>query len=154
ETVYVAVSDGTNRGYDPFNPFGRSAAGAGGKYNLTLSFENGDADGTLGRALPLGPGAVLAANVGMDFGGNGQYTVGHDGSKDVDWYFTQADRTGFADFSATGQGFVPALSLWQFDFNQGGATKVAESVQPNAELIFPIVFGRSYFIAVTGQGNT
>ena len=153
ETAYIAVSDATNGAYDPYNPIGRTASGSLGKYDLSMSFENGDADGTTARALPLGPGSSLAAYVGTDLNGVGPYTVGHNGSKDVDWYFFQANQTGFADLRATGQDFIPAMSLWQFDSNLLTAVKMAESVQANAELIFPIEIGRSYYIAVAGQGN-
>ncbi len=155
QTVFVAVSDVSNIGYDPVDLTARSAAGQGGKYDLNLTFENGDADGTVFRGLPLGPGAVLEAYVGLDFSGIGTYTVGADGSKDVDWYFFQADSTAYADFRATGHGgFVPSLSLWEIDTQQSLFGKVAESVQTDAQLIFPIEFGRSYYLAVTGRGNS
>jgi hypothetical protein len=161
ETLYLAVSDIANETYDPNSPFNRNASGFGGDYDLTLTFDNGDTDGTIFTATPAAIGQTIPTSIGTDTLPNGSTVlVGKDGSKDVDFYSFMPAAAGLLDVTATvGPGFTPYLSLWTLSADQTNATRVADTTStaattnPTVELIYPVQAGQTYYLAVTGLGN-
>jgi subtilisin family serine protease len=161
EVLYLGVSDIANEIYDPNSPYNRDGSGFGGDYDLTLSFDNGDQNGTIFTATPAVLGQTIPTNVGSDTPPNGvPAVVGADGSKDVDFYRYVPTSSGLLDATATaGPGFTPYLSLWTLSSSQTSATRVADTTSaagasnPVVEFIYPVQAGRTYYLAVTGLGN-
>ncbi|HLO42259.1 MAG TPA: S8 family serine peptidase, partial [Phycisphaerales bacterium] len=150
--IYVAVADYWNRTFNPQDPFDRSSQGSGGLYDLYLRFSNGDVDGTVYTSGTLAPGVLKAGVVGADSGS----AVGADGSKDVDFYTFDATAGGLLDLTLTSEeeGFVGSLSVWVYDPELGDVVRIAETSSTSARLIGQVAAGQTYYIAVTGRGNS
>ncbi len=155
QTIYVGVSDFNNQAYSPFNPFGRSNTGSGGSYDLSMTFDNGDQNGTVFTAVAATVGQDILSTVGSDpLPAGGRVTVGRNGAKDVDFLAYTPATGGLLDVNAVGQdGFIPSLSLWVLNNAQTDVVKVGETTTTNTELIFSVQANTTYYIAVTGVGN-
>src|SRR5205814_1988424 len=81
---YVAVTTFGNRTFNPTNPFDRTSTtpGAVGDYDLYLSLDNGDVNGTIFESIPANIGEPVDGQISAD----GGERVGADGSKDVDCF--------------------------------------------------------------------
>lgn len=151
QRLFVAVSDFENQTYDPADPYTRSNRGTGGLYNLSLTFDNGDRDGTLTSAQAATVGATIAGVVGSD---NGP-TIGRSGAKDVDFYRFTPSSSGLLDVTATGlDGFQASLSVWAVGADGATVQRLAETTAGTAELIFRVQAGQTYHVAITGRGNS
>ncbi len=153
EVLYVAVSDAANTGYDPKNPYNRTAAGAGGLYDLFLDFVNGDENGTPGTATSESDNGSESDSIGTDsVPGGGTVQVGTNGSKDVDVYSFTPAQSGLLDLTVAGQGgFVPFVSL--LTPGQSTAIPAGVNAQGVAEIVSYVQPGSTYYLAVTGRGN-
>jgi subtilisin family serine protease len=152
ETVYVAVSDALNSGYDPFNPYSRSDLGAGGLYDVTVQLDNGDQNGSITTAVPFNVGDTVQGVIGRDFGGP---VIGATGSKDVDFIKLTPTASGILDLNASSvdPGMVPVLGIWTYDSAQGTAVKVAQTKGTSSRLDYSVTAGSTYYVSVTGLGN-
>jgi hypothetical protein len=150
--IYIAVADYWNRTFNPADPFDRSSQGSGGFYDLYLRFSNGDFDGTVLSSTDLFAGVQKAGVVGSDDGS----PVGADGSKDVDFYAYEASADGLLDLTLTAdsEGFIGSLSVWVYDAQLGDVVRVGEVSSTSARLIGEVEAGETYYIAVTGRGNS
>ena len=156
ETYYVAVTTFGNRNFDPQDPFNRSSTtNATGEYDLYLSFDNGDVNGTVFEASDMRIGDTAEGDVGADRGS--PLTGINGGSKDVDFFrFTAGLGTsGLLDVSAASPdaSLEPVLGLWQFSEEQGDVVKVFDTAGQDARIIVPIASGEELYVSVTGAGN-
>lgn len=151
QRVFVAVAEFVNRDFDVSDPFGRVGASIRGEYDLNFSFDNGDQSGSLFDATALTPG-TLNGVVGTDGAG----TVGDDGSKDVDFFEFTAAGDGVLDLLLTSPdgSLNPSLALWVYDDAAEDAMKLVESSGSSAALQAFVQAGGTYYISVTGQGNS
>ncbi len=93
QVYYVAVTTFENRAFNPLDPFDRVGdVAAVGQYDLYLSFDNGDVDGTLFGANSVAIGTPRDGAVGSDAGA--PLLGSNGGDKDVDFYAFTADAAG------------------------------------------------------------
>lgn len=111
-TYYLAVSEGSNTGYDPFNPVSGTAAATTGYYTLSVLVANGVSDGPMileGNSLSVGfnPSGTLQSAAGMTGAGNGTVGLRWNG---IEFLFDEdaqsAAPRSFFGGSAGGIGFV------------------------------------------------
>lgn len=152
QIVYVAVADFENRNFDPRDPYTRDNSGPGGLYDIALSFDNRDSDGTVFTARTLAPGSSIAGEVGRDGAG---LLVGSDGSKDVDFFEVTTSAAGVLELRLTSPdaSLQGILGLWVYDETVDDVVKVAESADVNAGLVFRVAGGQTFYVSVTGLGN-
>ncbi|MFN7020519.1 MAG: DVUA0089 family protein [Phycisphaerales bacterium] len=157
QRYWVAVSDFRNDSYDPTQPFGRSAAGEGGEYQLVVLLLNGDENGTVFGAVTLEPGSTLNGVIGTDFGGP---TIGADGTKDVDFLVFTPGAGGVLDLgiSSPDGTLRPVIALWRYDADADdvvvvGRSAGAETGDFGAVLRAFVVAGEEYYVSITGFGN-
>jgi hypothetical protein len=158
ETVYLGVSDSANEIYDPNSPYNRNANGFGGAYDLTLTFDNGDRNGTIFTASAFNIGDTIQGSVGSDVVGQ---VVGADGSKDVDFEKYTPGQDGVLDVKVSSRttGFTPVVSLWTYSPGSITTAQLAIEVADtssteSSEILYQVHGGQSYYVAVTGLGNT
>lgn len=152
QRVYVAVADFANRDFDPRDPFNRVATGTGGDYDLTMSFDNGDADGTVLDAAPRSLGGAVTGTIGLDAG----VAVGADGSKDVDFFeFTTAGAGVLDLFASSPDGTLRiSMALWVYDADADDVVRVGEALGSTASLRAFVGAGETYYVSITGEGNS
>ncbi len=157
DTYYVAVTAAANANFSPTDPYTRVADSTENPtdYDLYLTFNNGNTDGTalLAHAENVGnavTGDIASSNA--SFGADG-------GSKYVDWYDYTANAAGLLELSATAtsSGFSPDIEFWTLTTDSSGATGITEvggttgSGQP---LIYQVSAGETIYVSVTGAGNS
>lgn len=153
QTYYVAVTDASNKGFDPTNPYGRpGSTPVDTGYDLYLSFDNGNSDGTalLARQGYIGTsvnGAISSTNAQM--GANAGY-------KYVDWYTYTANGNGLIDLNATSTttGFTPNVQLWTLTSDGTSITQIGAITGSGAHLIDQVFPGETVYVSVTGAGNS
>lgn len=152
QRVFVSVADFSNRDFDPADPYNRSSDGPGGRYDISLAFDNGDNDGTVHDANIGEIGRIYEGVIGDDFGVG---LVGFDGSKDVDFYKFKATADGLLDVTVTSPdgSLKPGLSVWVYSTQETDFERVSGTEGDSARRILQVVGGRTYYFAVTGQGN-
>ena len=156
QTYYVAVTVYGNRTFSPTDPFDRVAGSTATQtsYNLNLTFDNGNANGTAllaSRATVGTPAAGAIASTAAGQGANG-------GFKYVNWYAYTVPSAGLLDLAATAttDGFSPNLQLWTLVANEDGSTgitQVASVTGSGQHLIAPVTAGETVYVSVTGAGN-
>ncbi|MFI5378015.1 MAG: S8 family serine peptidase [Tepidisphaerales bacterium] len=155
QTYYVAVTNYANRNFDVRNPYGRvpNSTPSDRYYDLYLSFDNGDTDGTAFLATPEGVGQTVANAIGTD---NGQPLLGaNGGNKDVDFYTYTAPSDGLLDFgvNATTGGFSPSLELWSLTASRTSISELGVTTGSGNHLIAQVSAGDTLYVSVTGKGN-
>lgn len=155
---YVAVTTFGNRNFNPFDPFDRvsTTPGAIGLYDLYLSLDNGDFNGTVFEALPITTGEDQPGQIGQD---GGEPVGGANGGvKDVDFFEFAGDgiNSGLLDVSADSPDatLFPVLTLWQFDPIQNDVVKILDTAGSDARIIVPLGADDTYYVSVTGLGNS
>jgi subtilisin family serine protease len=152
QVLYVSVTDFANRNFDPADPYNRNTSGTGGFYDLFLLFSNGDQNGTVFSAVSRNIGDTINGRIGADFGGP---TIGADGSKDVDFFRYVPTTSGLLVAEVTGLGgFRAALSIWTYDSTDDEVSLLYESAEEAPLGALRVTAGTTYYIAVTGRGNT
>jgi subtilisin family serine protease len=155
QVYYVAVTTFGNRNFNPMDPFDRSSTtpGAVGLYDLYLSLDNGDFNGTVFEAFPAAVGEAQPGQIGAD-GGD---PVGADGTKDVDFFEFDGDgvTAGLLDVTATSPdgSLSPVLTLWQYDPDANDVVRILDTAGSAAHLIVPLAADATLFVSVAGQGN-
>ena len=156
QAYYVAVTTFGNRDFNPADPFDRTSTtpGAVGLYDLYLSFDNGDANGTVFEALPAFAGEDQPGQIGQDDG----VPVGAGGAKDVDFFEFAGDGVtpGLLDLAATSPDATlsPVLTLWQYDAAQNDVVRILDTAGGDARIIVPLGADETYYVSVTGVGNS
>jgi subtilisin family serine protease len=158
-TYGTAVTAQGTLGIDPSTPYGRhSTTGQTGSYDLYLSFDNGDKNGTVFSATPFQGNAtnnVLSGVIGSDFGTPLLSYSANGGNKDVDFYSYSPTQSGLLEIAATSpdHSMMSAVTLWQYDSTANTVSKIADTSGATAALDYPVTSGQTYYVSVTGQGN-
>ncbi|HSV13865.1 MAG TPA: S8 family serine peptidase [Tepidisphaeraceae bacterium] len=155
QTYYVAVTNFANADFDPQNPYNRAAGSTTPEqsYDLYLSFDNGDINGTVFGAVAESVGNAVQGTVGAD---QGVPLIGANGGfKDVDFLQYTPTASGLLDFAAgsASTGFQPSIALWQFGSDNSSIVQVAQTTSTNPALIYPVTANQELFLSVTGSGN-
>ncbi len=153
DTYYVAVTVDANRAFSPTDPFDRVANSTATQtqYDLSLSFDNGNANGTALTAAAATVGTTAAGTIGSTTAG-----LGADGGfKYVDWYVYTPTADGLLDLTttATTAGFSPNLQLWTLSSDGGSITQLAGTTGSGQGLIAAVAAGTPIYVSVTGAGN-
>jgi hypothetical protein len=160
---FVAITTFQNRDFSPTNPFDRASSNpnAVGSYEAYLSFDNGDANGTVGTATrfadadPDADGRVLG-RVGADLGVPLLSDAANGGAKDVDFFTFAPTQPGLLEIDVMGDGgFDGAIGMWATD-EQGLLVAVADTDDTPSSVgveITDAMVGNDLFISVTGAGN-
>jgi hypothetical protein len=158
QTYFVAVTTFGNRDFNPTDPFDRTSTtpGAVGDYDLYLSFDNGDVNGTVFEAIPATPGDAIQGQIGADGGEAVGGSTG--GVRDVDFFEFAGDgvTSGLLDVRATSSdgSLSPVLALWQFDPAQNDVVKILDTAGSDARIIVPLAADETLFVSVAGLGNS
>ena len=158
QVYYVAVTTFGNRDFNPADPFDRASTtpGAIGLYDLYLSLENGDINGTVFEAVPATVGEPMPGQVGTD---DGEPVGGANaGAKDVDFYEFVGDGVGayLLDLTAASPDATlsPVLTLWRYAPEQNDVVRVLDTSGSDARIIVPFGPEDTYYVSVTGLGNS
>lgn len=156
QVYYVAVTTFGNRNFNPADPFDRvsTTPGAVGDYDVYLSFDNGDFNGTVFEAVPADIGERLDGQIGAD-GGEG---VGATGILDVDFFEFTGDgvSSGLLDVSAASPdgSLNCVLTLWQYDPTANDVIKILDTAGSDARIIVPMNADETLYVSVAGFGNS
>lgn len=155
QTYYIAITKSGNP-FDPTDPFARVYLNDDGigKYQVFLSFSNGDANGTARQFFNIGSNSTVTvtADIGADavpllsYPDNG-------GSKDVDFYGWMAPTSGFLDLGVSSVHMASALAVWQINSGGTDLVKLASASGDAPHLGLLVQAGQVYYISVTGAGN-
>ena len=156
DTYYVAVTVASNANFNPTDPYTRVTASTATPtdYDLYLTFNNGNTDGTALLANPETIGSTSTGNIGST-----NALLGADGGfKYVDWYTYTSNSAGFLDLTATAtsSGFSPNIEMWTLTTSSSGATGITEVggvTGSTQSLIDAVTAGQTIYVSVTGAGN-
>lgn len=160
KTYYIGISDFDNRTYNPNSLDDRSAVGAGGTYEISLSFASVDTDGTISLVRTDSPLAFPFSSIQGVIGSDIQPEIVTDvGNKDIDFYRIRVTKSFLLQVTAnatsngaTGESlFDPVLSLYDLAGNLLASNDDFTGTDPTLQ--FVIAANTEYFIAVTGFGN-
>ena len=153
DRYYIGISDAANSNYDPNDLSNRSLTGAGGAYNLTISFTNNDRNGSITQALVGLPLPIVAQSE----------TIGVDedlevGDRDVDFLKINSQIGGILEIDIDSYGETsitdPVNSIVLF-FDENGNLLASDDDSDSFDplLQYEIEANQDYFVAVTGSGN-
>ena len=153
---YVAVTNVANASFNVTNPYARVAnsTATASYYDLYLTFNNGNTDGTALLAHSENINSTVTGNIGSSntaLGANG-------GFKYVDWYTYTAASAGYLDLTATtsSAGFSPSVEFWTLSTNSSGVTGITEvggNTGSGQSVIEQVTAGETIYVSVTGAGN-
>jgi hypothetical protein len=157
DTYYVAVTVAANAAFNPTDPYTRATDSTENPtdYNLYLTFNNGNTDGTALLANTQTIGQTATGDIGSS---NSQ--LGADGgSKYVDWYKYTTNAAGILDLTATAtsSGFSPSIEFWTLSTDSSGATGITEiggTSGSGQRLLYQVTAGETIYASVTGAGNS
>ena len=154
EAVYVGVSDQANRPYDPGSAGGRNTSGAGGFYDLLISFANNDLNGTIPTAVNATlPTGSLQGIIGAD-GSSGNVV----GDRDVDIFHLRSGTSGVIDVAVDSDGRSDIATPMDTVLTLFDAAGTVLSVNDDFDgldprLQFLAQADTDYYVAVSGYGN-
>lgn len=154
QTYYVAVTNFANSAFDAIDPFNRvqGSTAIDRFYDVFLSFDNGDQNGTALLASNATIGATISDAIGSDDGFALQGANG--GFKDVDWYTLTPAADGLLDIAATGDGgFTPNVQFWRLSDDRSSISQVGGVTGSGSHLIDQVTAGQTVYVSVTGRGN-
>jgi subtilisin family serine protease len=156
DTYYVAVTVYANRNFSPADPYTRveGSTQTQTQYDMYLTFNNGNTNGTALLATPGTIGATVTGTISSSnplLGSNG-------GSKYVNWY-TYSNNTNsdaLLDLTATGTttGFSPNIQYWTLASSGTSITQVGGITGSGQSLIYEVSAGQTIYVSVTGAGNS
>lgn len=157
DTYYVAVTVAANANFNPTDPYTRvqGSTATPTDYDLYLTFNNGNTDGTALLANTKNIGQTATGDIGSSnaqLGANGGY-------KYVDWYSYTSNAAGLLDLTATAtsSGFSPSIEFWTLTTNSSGATGITEIggiTGSGQSLVDQVTAGETVYVSVTGAGNS
>ncbi|HEV7299272.1 MAG TPA: S8 family serine peptidase [Tepidisphaeraceae bacterium] len=157
QTYFVAVTTYGNRNFDPADPFNRTSEdNETGLYDMYLSFENGDVNGTLFGAVDLleaQQNGVVLGQIGADFGAPLAGAATNGGYKDVDFFTYTAPTDGLLDVTATSDNMNPTVALWQLSDDGTDVVRVGGDASTGARVVMMVTAGQEIGISATGEGN-
>ncbi len=156
-TYYVAVTTDSNAGFNVTNPYSRATGSTAtpSYYDLYLTFNNGNTDGTALLAHAESVGSTVTGDIGSS-----NSLLGADGGfKYVDWYTYTSNASGLLDLTATAtsSGFSPSIELWALTTNSSGVTvitNVGGVTGSSQSLLDSVTSGETLYASVTGAGNS
>ncbi len=157
QTYYVAVTVDANASFSPTDPFDRVANSTATQteYDLYLTFDNGNTNGTALLASAATVGATASGDIGSTVSGQGA----NGGFKYVNWYVYTPAVSGLLDLAATATsaGFSPNVQLWTLTTNSDGSvgiTQLAGVTGSGQALVAAVTAGTPVYVSVTGAGNS
>lgn len=161
---FVAITTFQNSDFSLTNPFDRQSSdpNARGRYTGTVSFTNGDVNGSVLSAVDFaasdGDGdGVLQGTIGADFGSPLLSSGTNGGSKDVDFFTLIPQTPGLLNIDAAGEGdFDGVLGLWELDDNSN-LVAIADTNDTTSKIgieITDAMVNHRLYISVTGSGNS
>ncbi len=155
-TYYVAVTVASNANFNPTDPYTRAtnSTSTATNYDLYLTFDNGNTDGTALLAHTESTGSSVSGDIGSSntsLGANG-------GFKYVDWYTYTPASSGYLDLTATStsNGFSPSIEMWTLTTTSSGSsviTAIGSITGSGKSLIDQVTAGQTMYVSVTGAGN-
>jgi hypothetical protein len=157
QTYYVAVTVDANKSFSPTDPYDRvtGSTATPTDYDLILTFNNGNTNGTALLATAATVGTTEAGDIGSTVAG-----MGADGGfKYVNWYTYTPTASGLLDLTATATsgGFSPNVQLWTLSENADGSvgiTEVAGVTGSGQSLVDSVTAAQAVYVSVTGEGNS
>ncbi len=152
QVYYVGVSDTANRNYDPDSLSGRSSAGPGGFYNVSITFVNNDLNGDIAHAVTLAtPSGTVSGTIGKD----GAQDVG---DHDVDLFSVTPVSDGLLEidvnsYSITGNSDPVNSVLRVFDSTGKLLASDDDTNGPDPFLRISVKAGQTYYFGLSGFGN-
>jgi hypothetical protein len=161
---FVAITTFQNSDFSLTNPFDRQSSdpNAIGRYTGTVSFSNGDVNGSVLSAVDFGTAdgdgdGVVQGTIGADFGTPLLSSGTNGGSKDVDFFTLIPQTPGLLNIDATGEGdFDGVLGLWELDDNST-LVAIADTNDTTSKIgieITDAMVNHRLYISVTGSGNS
>jgi subtilisin family serine protease len=157
DTYYVAVTVAANANFNVTNPYDRAQGSTvtPTDYDLYLTFNNGNTDGT---AL-LAHSETIGSTTTGDIASTNPLLGADGGSKYVDWYDYTANAAGILDLTATAtsSGFSPSIELWTLGTNSSGSSDITEVgglTGSGKSLTYQVTAGQTIYASVTGAGNS
>jgi subtilisin family serine protease len=162
DVYYIGVSDFDNQDYDATNLGSRPVTGTGGLYDLTVSFQNNDPNGTIKNARPFTlPFADQRGFVGKDGIVDSDELV-EVGDKDVDLFKINSADAGILQVDVNSYSIADELSDVPVDtvaliFDANGTLLASNDDETKNKLDsllqFQIEADKDYYVAITGWGN-
>ncbi len=156
-TYYVAVTTYGNSNFDPLDPRNRTSSQPEvGYYDLYISFDNGDQNGTAFDAVDFtqyATNGTVVGTIGADFG---QALLGANGGyKDVDFFTFTPAANQLIDLVATSpdQSLDPVIGLWVLNQQQSTINQVANTSGSSPRLLFRATANQTYYLSIAGRGN-
>lgn len=155
QTYFIAVTTASNQNFDPADPYTRNSnSEETGQYDLSLSYTNGDANGTAFGAVDFntiaGSDGTVQEVIGGDFG---QPLLGaHDGFKDVDFFYIDPTEDGLLDVSVTGA-LDGVVGIWEITPSGTDIIPVVDTFGSSPRIIVEAFAGQRIWVSVTGRGN-
>ncbi len=162
QSYFIAVTSFGNQNFDPEDPFGRSSSTTDtGRYDLYLSYFNGDVNGTAFGAVDFTPfdvdeDGINNGLIGSDFG---EPLLGANGGfKDVDFFLYTPTQDGLLDISVLPQeGSLDPLDgvigVWDLNPLQSDIIQIVDTSGLIPRTIVEVLAGQTMWISVTGFGN-
>lgn len=162
DVYYIGVSDFFNQSYNPNNLTNRATGGAGGLYNLFVTFINNDQDGSITQALDRSVVPLPVAGQRRDIGADTNLRTGQlieVGDRDIDFVRINSPTAGILEIdidSYSAPSITDKVDSVVLIFNAEGDL-LAHNDDSNGSrdslLQYEIVANTDYFVAVTGYGN-
>lgn len=157
---YIGVSDSFNQEYNPTNLDNRPSLGAGGQYDLNVSFLNNDLNGSISQAIDTVGLPLLNQRglIGSD-GNPGTGELQEVGDRDVDFFKINSPKKGILELkvnSIKNDSISDVVDTVLCVFDQNGSRL---AVNDNSDtsldplLRFPIEAEQNYYVSVNGIGN-
>jgi subtilisin family serine protease len=161
DVYYIGVSDFDNQEYSAIDLGNRPNIGSGGLYNLTVSFQNNDPNGTIKNARPFTLPVTLNGFIGKD-GVAGSNELKEVGDKDVDLFKISPTAAGILQVDVNSYSIADDLSDFPVDtvaliFDASGVLLASNDDETKDKLDsllqFSIEANKDYYVAITGWGN-
>ncbi|HEX3358813.1 MAG TPA: DVUA0089 family protein [Tepidisphaeraceae bacterium] len=153
DVYYFGVSDASNTSYSPTTLAGRPTAGAGGLYDITLSFVNNDLNGSIPQAVQTTalPVNSILGSIGTDLGQDV-------GDRDVDMFKITPSSAGIlninVDSYAQANNTNPVDTVLKLFSSSGTLMATVDDVNgPDPLMQISVPPNQNYYAAVAGKGN-
>lgn len=164
-TYYFAVSDFRNANYSPTDLTMRNTSGSGGLYNITITFQNNDLNGSISQAVASSLVPLPSTGIHGVIGSDGIPTGGVQqvGDKDVDFIRIHTTTAGLVEASVNalsipndpfinGNPAATVLTLWDAQGHRLAASD--NSAQGHDPLLrFLVNADTDYYVSISGAGN-
>ncbi|HHP7232122.1 MAG TPA: S8 family serine peptidase [Xenococcaceae cyanobacterium] len=146
EVYHIGVSDFFNRDYNPQNLNDRPETGAGGLYEMIVTFVNNDLNGSITQVNTITelPGLTSQENIGVD----NEVEVGN---RDVDFWKLNSAEAGILEIDIDSTAVDTVALLFDGDGNLIAENDDNDGLDPLLQ--YQVAPDTDYYLAVTGYGN-